>query len=43
MVVIPAAGWAAEEMARRLEQSRGPSPASNVLHGASSFARRMRG
>jgi hypothetical protein len=42
VVVIPAAGWAAEELARRLEESRGPSPASHLLHGASSLAQRVR-
>jgi hypothetical protein len=42
LVVIPAAGWAAEEVAKRLEESRGPSPASHLLHGASSLAKRVR-
>jgi len=42
MVVIPAAAWAADEVANRLEETRGPTSASKILHGASTFARRMR-
>jgi hypothetical protein len=42
LAIVPAAGWAAEEVAKRLEESRGPSTASQLLHGASTLARKAK-